>query len=60
MSNPSGDALVAIGIRDTQKLSRGKICRALTDNSGSRVWPDACQTALGITVGAILIVFFML
>ena len=32
MSNPSGDALVATGIKEAQKLSDGAIRRALSDD----------------------------
>jgi hypothetical protein len=32
MSNPTGDALVAIGITDTQKMSKGSIKDALRAN----------------------------
>ncbi len=34
MSNPTGDALLAIGIKDTQKLTRKQITQALRTGDG--------------------------
>ena len=62
MSNPSGDALMAIGIKDTE-FSGGEVRRALSDGRGKRVsiiWSDAHQIALVIAVGAFVAVFLVL
>jgi hypothetical protein len=62
MSNPSGDALMAVGIKDTQEFSRGAIRRAVADDRRKRasIWSDAHQIALGIAVGAFVVVFLVL
>ena len=63
MSNPSDDALMAIGIKDTQKVSGGEKRRALSDVRGKRasiIWSDAHQIALGIAVGGFVVVFLVL
>jgi hypothetical protein len=63
MSNPSGDALVTIGIRDTQKLSDEAIRHALPDNSRceqASIWSKIYYATLSITVGAFVLVLIVL
>jgi hypothetical protein len=63
MSNPSGDALVGFGIRNTKKLSEGAIRRALSDVSlcdQASTWSKIYYATLSITVGAFVLVFIVL
>jgi hypothetical protein len=63
MSNPSGDALVMIGIRDTQKSPDEAIRRALCDDSlceQASIWSKIYYATLSITVGAFVLVLIVL
>jgi hypothetical protein len=63
MSNPAGDALVAIGIRDTQQLSGGATRRALSDDSlceQASIWSKIYYATLSVAVGAFVLVFIVL
>jgi hypothetical protein len=62
MSNPSGDALVAMGIRDTQKLSDRAIRRALSDDGlceRASIRLKIYYASLSIAVGAFVLVFIV-
>jgi len=70
MSNPTGGALVAIEIKDTQKLSGATIRRALDSerkraNKKQRkhhisIRSDAYQIAFSIAIGAFFVVALLM
>jgi hypothetical protein len=61
MSNPTGDALVAAGVVDTQKLTDGVIQKALLTNDRCKSKSsDRFHIVLGIAVGAAVLATLIL
>ena len=59
MSNPTGDALVAIEIKDTQKLS-GRAIQLRSGHARTSSWSDAYQICLGMAVCVFLMAFLLI